>query len=63
MPDATVKAAWVGGFPVHYAPEDRVLQPGDVADVPADEAAESEHWAPVDKPSKKASPKAEEADV
>lgn len=46
---ATVKARWAGGFPVHYAPEDRVLQPGDIAEVPAAEARDSENWQPVKK--------------
>lgn len=59
MSDPEIKAAWAGGFPVHYAPEDRILQPGDVASVPAAEARASELWEPVDKPKK--TPKGEES--
>lgn len=44
MPAVTVKARWVAGFPVHFAPENRVLNPGDEAQVPAAEAEGSDHW-------------------
>lgn len=44
MPDATVTATWAGGFSAHYALEDRVLQPGDEAQVPVREAVDSDNW-------------------
>lgn len=51
MPDVeipgTVTAAWAGGFSVHYAQEARVLNPGDEAQVPVDEALASDNWTVV----------------
>lgn len=44
VPIGTVTARWAAGFPVHYAPEHRVLQPGDEAQVPAAEADGSDNW-------------------
>lgn len=44
MPAATVTARWAAGFSAHFAPENRVLQPGDEAQVPVHEAVGSEQW-------------------
>lgn len=49
-----VKARWVAGFTAEL-PDKTTLVPGvTVADIPADEAKNSDHWQPVkaDKPAK-----------
>lgn len=39
-----VTAIWSAGYPVHYARENRELQPGDTAKVPQHEAEASTCW-------------------
>lgn len=50
-----VTAIWSAGFAAHYAPEDRILQPGDRAKVPEHEATNSSLWTiPTPAPAKNA---------
>lgn len=41
-----VQARWACAFPVEV-PGQGVIQPGDLALIPADEARDSDHWQPV----------------